>query len=56
MTIKEYGKTMKSVKHPCCNCVYFDACGESSRTQPCAGRKTKTEAKAGGKENGKNLL
>ncbi|MCR0168703.1 hypothetical protein MKC94_03010 [[Clostridium] innocuum] len=49
MTIKEYGKTMKSVKYPCRNCVYFGACGESSRTQPCAGRKTKREGKTGGK-------
>ncbi len=56
LKIMAVDKTMKSVKHPCCNCVYFDACGESSRTQPCAGRQTKTEAKAGGKENGKNLL
>lgn len=32
---------MKTVKHPCQGCVYFAACGESTRTNPCAGRKTK---------------
>lgn len=30
-----------SVKHPCQGCVYYVACGESNRTQPCDGRKTK---------------
>lgn len=53
--IKE-DKTMKSAKYPCRNCVYFDACGESSRTHPCDGRKTKQEGKQEENENGKNLL
>ena len=41
--------TEKSVKHPCQGCIYFKACGETTRTYPCNGRKTKREAK---KENG----
>ena len=49
MTIKEYGKTMKSAKYPCRNCIYYDACGESNRAQPCDGRKIKREGKTGGK-------
>ncbi len=36
---------MKTVKKPCANCVYFAACGDRSRTMPCDGRKTKSEAK-----------
>lgn len=35
----------KQVKKPCAGCVYFNACGDSSRTEPCAGRMTKTEQK-----------
>lgn len=35
----------KKVKHPCINCVYFKACGETNRTEPCSGRMTKTEQK-----------
>jgi len=31
--------------HPCRGCVYFKACGELTRTMPCAGRKTKREEK-----------
>lgn len=30
-------------KHPCLNCIYFKACGETNRTMPCEGRTTKTE-------------
>ena len=33
------------VKHPCIGCVYFKVCGENTRTEPCYGRKTKTDAK-----------
>lgn len=33
------------VKNPCRSCVYFKACGELTRTTPCAGRKTKREQK-----------
>ncbi len=37
----------KNVKHPCVGCIYFIACGESGRTMPCKGRKTKSEKKRG---------
>lgn len=37
-----------NVQRPCQGCVYYKACGESTRTQPCEGRKTKSEVK---KEN-----
>ena len=38
-------------KKPCIGCVYYDVCGSTTRTEPCAGRKTKREQKAstGGK-------
>lgn len=49
----------KIIKHPCQGCIYFPVCGKSGRTEPCAGRVTKTEkkkqeeaAKAGGRKNG----
>ena len=29
----------------CISCIYFKACGDTMRTQPCAGRKTKSELK-----------
>jgi hypothetical protein len=32
-------------KHPCINCIYFKACGETTRTMPCKGRMTKSEKK-----------
>lgn len=32
-------------KHPCINCIYFKACGETNRTMPCEGRMTKSEKK-----------
>lgn len=35
----------KTVKYPCKGCVYFNTCGESTRTAPCEGRKTKREVK-----------
>lgn len=31
--------------HPCLNCIYFKACGETTRTMPCDGRMTKSEKK-----------
>lgn len=34
---------MNDVKHPCINCVYFNVCGNTNRTVPCKGRKTKSE-------------
>ena len=37
--------TDNDVKHPCIGCIYFKACGETTRTYPCNGRKTKREAK-----------
>ena len=37
-------------KHPCQGCVYYKACGESTRTDPCYGRMTKRERRA---EDGK---
>ena len=40
-----------SVKHPCQGCVYFNACGENTRTMPCAGRVTKSQAKQQAKAN-----
>ena len=36
------------VKYYCRNCIYFKACGYNMRTEPCKGRKTKSELK---KEN-----
>ena len=37
---------MEHVKKPCIGCVYFNACGSTTRVEPCKGRKTKREAKA----------
>lgn len=37
---------MKEVKHPCISCIYYDACGSTNRTNPCKGRKTKSESKS----------
>ena len=43
---------MKEVKHPCIGCIYFAACGSTTRTEPCAGRVTKSEkAKENKNEN-----
>ena len=33
------------VKKPCVGCIYYKACGNTSRTQPCKGRVTKSEKK-----------
>ena len=38
-----------SVKYPCRNCKYFNACGEKSRTVPCEGRETR-----GGRKHERN--
>ena len=35
----------KQVKKPCIRCVYYDACGCNTRTEPCEGRMTKRERK-----------
>ena len=32
--------------HPCQGCVYYKACGESTRTTPCYGRMTERERRA----------
>ena len=46
----------KIVKHPCICCIYFKVCGETNRTMPCEGRKTKSEKKREEKnENGRRL-
>ena len=36
---------MDKAKYPCRNCVYFEICGDNTRTEPCKGRKTKGEKK-----------
>lgn len=33
-------------KHPCQGCVYYKACGNSNRTEPCYGRMTERERRA----------
>lgn len=33
------------VKKPCIGCVYFNACGSTTRTEPCNGRVTKKQRK-----------
>ena len=43
-----YHEKPKQVQYPCRNCVYYAVCGESMRTMPCDGRKTKSELR---KEN-----
>ena len=48
--------TNKTVKHPCQGCVYFKVCGENTRTEPCNGRKTKTQKKQEDKEYVKSKL
>lgn len=39
----------KNVKYPCRNCVYFSTCGDTTRTEHCDGRETKSEKKRGAK-------
>nr|DAQ05804.1 MAG TPA: Tripartite Tc toxins repeat [Caudoviricetes sp.] len=41
----------KTVKYPCINCIYFDACGNTNRIEPCLGRMTKSEKKGEVMEN-----
>lgn len=33
------------VARPCINCIYYSNCGSTTRTEPCAGRMTKTDKK-----------
>lgn len=35
----------EKIKYPCRNCVYYNACGDSDRAEPCKGRVVKTETK-----------
>jgi hypothetical protein len=44
-SLEQGGVKMKQPKHPCINCIYFKACGETTRTMPCKGRMTKSEKK-----------
>lgn len=37
--------------HPCINYIYFNACGETTRTMPCDGRMTNSEKKKEDKNN-----
>lgn len=43
-----------TVKYPCRGCVYFNACGDNTRTTPCQGRKTKSETKKNAREDKSN--
>lgn len=43
---------MKQPKYLCRNCIYFKACGETTRTMPYKGRMTKSEKKKESKHNG----
>ena len=46
ITKSKGGINMKNQpKHPCINCIYFKACGDTTRTMPCNGRMTKSEKK-----------
>ena len=38
---------MNQPKHPCIGCIYFKACGETTRTEPFNGKMTKSEKKKG---------
>lgn len=42
---------MTQPKYPCRNCIYYNACGDKSRTMPCKGRKTPSERKKETKAN-----
>lgn len=33
----------REVQKPCIGCIYYAECGSTTRTAPCAGRKTKRE-------------
>lgn len=43
-----YHEKPREVQKPCIGCVYYAACGSTTRTAPCDGRKTKREARANG--------
>ena len=42
-----FHEKQREVQYPCRGCVYYAACGSSTRTMPCDGRKTKKELKDG---------
>ena len=42
---------MRTVQKPCIGCVYFDACGSNTHTEPCKGRMTKREKKVQERKN-----
>lgn len=42
LTITPFERETPSVKKPCIGCVYFAACGSTTRTEPCKGRITKS--------------
>ena len=48
-------ETKKNVKHPCQSCKYFDACGNTSRTEPCEGREVKGRRKKNIKDSGSEV-
>ena len=35
----------REVQKPCIGCIYYSACGSTTRTAPCDGRMTKSEAR-----------
>ena len=44
---------MSNVKRPCIGCIYFEACGSATRTQPCDGRQCEVDRRAKEYRNGK---
>lgn len=42
-----YHEKPREVQKPCIGCVYYAACGSTTRTAPCDGRKTKRDLKKG---------
>lgn len=46
--MEEFTMNNQTVKYPCRNCVYFNTCGENTRTAQCNGRQTKSEQKKNG--------
>ena len=41
-TITPFEREAPPVKKPCIGCIYFAACGSTTRTMPCKGRITKS--------------
>lgn len=40
-----YHEKPQEVQKPCIGCIYYATCGSTTRTAPCAGRMTKSEAR-----------